>query len=311
MTPLAKLTAYVVVLGTVVGGGAAVGNAVGPIDDAADEAPAHDDAHESGADADTDAAAHEAGPTDAEHAGDEQPLPGGVLVADQGYRIEADETILAAGSAQPFTFRITGPDGAPVHGFVDDHERELHLIVVGSDLGTYAHLHPSRADDGTWSIELPALASGTYRAFADFAVADGPELTLGVDLAVPGTATFAALPAPDPTAAVADGYEVTIAGAPEAGATSEVELTVTKDGRPVTDLQPYLGAFGHLVAIRGGDLAYLHVHPVGEAVHDGSARGGPSVRFALEVPSPGDYRLFFDFSHGDEVRTAAFTVEVP
>jgi hypothetical protein len=309
MTPVAKLAAYVVVLGVVVGGGAAVGNAVGPIDDTADEPAAHDEAHDPGTEADPEAATHESGATDTEHE-DEQTRPGGVLVADQGYRLEADQTILAAGSAQLFTFRITGPNGAPVHGFVADHERELHLIVVGSDLGTYAHLHPERAADGTWGIELPALAPGTYRAFADFAVADGPELTLGVDLAVPGTATFAALPSPNPTATV-DGYEVTIAGAPEAGATSEVELTVTKDGRPVTDLEPYLGAFGHLVAIRGGDLAYLHVHPVGEAVHDGSARGGPSVRFALEVPSSGDYRLFFDFSHGDAVHTAAFTVEVP
>ena len=68
----------------------------------------------------------------------------------------------------------------------------------------------------------------------------------------------------------------------------------------MTDLQPYLGALGHLVAIRNGDLAYLHVHPLDEA--DGP--GGPQVRFALEVPTGGTYGLYFDFAHGDEVRTA-------
>ena len=69
----------------------------------------------------------------------------------------------------------------------------------------------------------------------------------------------------------------------------------------MTDLEPYLGALGHLVAIRDGDLAYLHVHPLDEA--DGA--GGPQVRFAVEVPTAGTYGLFFDFAHGGEVRTAA------
>ena len=47
------------------------------------------------------------------------------------------------------------------------------------------------------------------------------------------------------------------------GQASPVTLTVSKDGQPVTDLQPYLAAYGHLVALREGDLAYLHVHPEG------------------------------------------------
>ena len=66
--------------------------------------------------------------------------------------------------------------------------------------------------------------------------------------------------------------------------------------------EPYLGAAGHLVVIREGDLGYLHVHPL-----DGEA--GP-VRFAAEFPTPGTYRLFFDFSSGGTVRTASFTVDV-
>ena len=81
-------------------------------------------------------------------------------------------------------------------------------------------------------------------------------------------------------------------------------MTVSRDGNPVTDLDPYLGALGHLVAIRDGDLAYLHVHPLDEL--DGP--GGPTVRFAVDVPTAGTYGLYFDFSHGDTVRTAAVTV---
>ncbi len=76
-----------------------------------------------------------------------------------------------------------------------------------------------------------------------------------------------------------------------------------RDGRPVTDLQPYLGAYGHLVALREGDLAYLHVHPDG-APGDGSTQPGPDVVFEAAVPSGGDYRLFLDFRHDGVVHTA-------
>ena len=80
-------------------------------------------------------------------------------------------------------------------------------------------------------------------------------------------------------------------------------FTVTRGGRPVT-LQPYLGARGHLVALRSTDLAYLHVHPT-EA---GTSGGG--VRFATEFPTTGRYRLFVQFKHDGRVRTAAFTTNV-
>ncbi len=98
-----------------------------------------------------------------------------------------------------------------------------------------------------------------------------------------------------------DGYDVTFDGELVAGEESELTVSVSRDGVPVDDLQPYLGALGHLVAIRDGDMADLHVHPLDDA--DGP--GGPAVRFAVDVPTAGTYGLFFDFSHGDVVRTAS------
>lgn len=238
----------------------------------------------------------------------EERLPGGVLVSQAGYTIHSDDRLLSNADAggKSFRFHVIGPDGAVVQRFEARHERELHLIVAARDLGSFAHLHPSRASDGTWSVTLPRLAPGSYRAVVDFVPAGGPELKLGVDLAVPGWFDPQPLPPPATTATV-DGYEVSLSGAPTAGSSSEVALTVTRNGEPVKDLEPYLGAFGHLVALRAGDLAYLHVHPV-----EGTDRaGGPTVRFVVEVPSRGDYRLFFDFAHRGKVRTAAFTVHVP
>lgn len=295
MNPVGKLAAYGVVLGLALGGGAAIGAAVGPVDvDDVDDVV--DDDGEDG---------HGVHDPASEAAGAPDDLPGGVLLSQAGYTIEPETRQLEGSAGAPFRFRITGPGGEVVRRFEPRHERELHLIVAGTDLGSFAHLHPARASDGSWSVDLPALRPGTYRAVADFAPAGGPDLALGVDLVVAGS--YAPRPLPPATAtAVVDGYEVTLARTPMAGSSSEVVLTVTRDDEPVDDLEPYLGASGHLVAFRAGDLAYLHVHPLA----DDGAGGGPTVRFAVELPSSGEYRLFFEFAHGGVVRTAAFTIEV-
>lgn len=63
------------------------------------------------------------------------------------------------------------------------------------------------------------------------------------------------------------------------------------------NVDPYLGAMGHLVVVRWGDLAFLHVHPVGE-----------DIAFSVTYPSAGWYRLFLQYLVQGEVRTASFTV---
>ncbi len=226
-------------------------------------------------------------------------LPGGLMVADGGYRLDLAQVELAAGGRVPLRFRITGTDGEALTTYDVEHEKELHLIVVRRDFRGFQHVHPTMDDGGTWSIDV-ALTPGTWRVIADFAPEGGEGITLGADLAVAGE-VGASDPAPDDTVAEVDGYTVTVSGDLEAGDSSDVTVEVTRDGRPVTDLEPYLGAYGHLVALREGDLAYLHVHPE-------EAGPGPRVPFVAEVPSAGGYRLFFDFQHDGEVHTAAFAV---
>jgi hypothetical protein len=106
--------------------------------------------------------------------------------------------------------------------------------------------------------------------------------------------------------ASADDYTVTVEGILVPGTSSTLTLTVAKDGAPVTDLQPYLAAYGHLVALRDGDLAYLRVHPDGHP-GDGRTSPGPQITFHVEVPTAGTYGLFLDFQHQDVVRSVAFT----
>jgi hypothetical protein len=263
-----RLAAYAAVLVAVFGVGSAIGAWVGPSPDTAEaEAP--------------------------------PPVGRGVVTTEDGYRLVPASTQLDPDGG-PFRFTITGRDGEPVTELTETHEKLLHLVVVNRELTEFEHVHPALATDGTWSVELPALPGGSYRAIADFWVTDGPHLALGVDLAVAGTYTPAALPEPTATVSV-DGYDVDVVT--DAGDTGEVrvDLTVRRGGEVVTELEPYLGAFGHLIGIHTGDLAYAHVHP--EDFEDGV------VSFDAMLPSEGRYGFFFDFQHDGVVHTAHFTFD--
>lgn len=234
------------------------------------------------------------------------PAAKGLAVSQDGYTLQTVATPPGPNQRGVFAFRVLGPTGAPVTAFTSTHDKLLHLIVVRRDLAGFEHVHPVMDAAGTWRVPL-AFAPGDYRVFADFAPDGRAEpMTLGRDLAVPGPYQPVPLPAPARSATV-DGYTVTLAGALSPGQSRPVALSVTKDGRPVTDLQPYLGAYGHLVALREGDLAYLHVHPDGTP-GDGRTPSGPKIGFAAEVPTAATYRLYLDFQHQGVVRTAEFTV---
>lgn len=290
MSTTTKFAAFAVGLVTIFAVAMGIGAVVGPTD--AGTEPTGHDTHTQGAAKD-----------------DSQDLPGGLLVTDDGYTLQLEKSLVAAAPESTLRLRVLDRTGAPLTRYTTSHDTDLHLIVVRRELTAYQHVHPVLGTDGTWSVPLDLSRAGDYRVFADFVPEGGQNLTLGADLHVAGAYTPQPLPAPADTA-TADGYSVTLDGPVTPGVESTVTLSVTRDGRPVTDLQPYLGAYGHLVALRGADLAYLHVHPEGRP-GDGSTAAGPGITFALTAPSQGDYRLYLDFRHGDVVRTAEFTVTVP
>lgn len=230
------------------------------------------------------------------------PVGQGVVAAARGYRLIPAATELAP-TGGGFEFSIEDQDGRPVERFTPIHERDLHLIVVNRELTSFHHVHPTLNPAGFWSIDLPALAPGAYRAVADFQIDGGPRLALGTDLSVAGDYQPAALADPSPTSEV-DGYQVTLDTRQSDSGELTAQLSVRRDGKLVEDLQPYLGANGHLVAMRTGDLAYAHVHPVD---HDDSPPG--VVTFDAELTSAGRYGLFFDFKHAGTVHTASFTFD--
>jgi hypothetical protein len=287
----------------------AVGAQVGPIGE-----PAEATGHAGGGHSTDEAHSSERGHGDGDHTQDggqdATAVPGGLMVSEGGYTLALRESVAPAGRDREISFVIEGPDG-PVTAYDVEHEKRLHFIAVRRDFTGFQHVHPRLSDDGTWTTHLD-LTPGQWRVFADFKPAGGEALTLGSDLSVPDMSVPGRmdLVAPGETTrtATVDGYTVELTGDLVAGEHSMLKLRVTRDGRPVTDLQPYLGAYGHLVALRGGDLAYLHVHPDGEP-GDGKTESGPEVEFGAEVPSDGTYHLYLDFKHDGVVRTAQFQLD--
>ncbi|MFF6982715.1 hypothetical protein ACFZAV_34750 [Streptomyces sp. NPDC008343] len=292
-----RITAFAAALAATFGTAYGVGKGFDPVVE--DPAPARHESHSEAPSA----------PQGGGHGGGHETKPaGGLQISEGGYTLDLRTPGVTAGQRSDLSFVIRDDDGRAVTAYRREHEKELHLIVASRDLGTYRHLHPTRAADGTWSIPVELPRAGGYRVFADFTPAkkDAENLTLGADLAAAGSYEPQPLPAPNTTAKI-HGYEVRLDGALRPGKESELKLKVSRGGHPVTNLQPYLGAYGHLVALRSGDLAYLHVHPNGEP-GDGRTKPGPAISFTATAPSSGAYRLFLDFKHEGEVHTAEFTV---
>lgn len=221
----------------------------------------------------------------------------GLAVTDGRFALELAPLRLTPGEQVELRFRIRDESGATVRAFDLEHTKRMHLIVVRRDLTGFQHLHPTLGADGTWRVPLAVQAAGTYRVFADFSV-DGSPHTLADDLQADGRLVSQPLPQAGQVVST-DGFTVRLRERPtRVGAESALRFAVTRGGRAVT-VQDYLGAKGHLVVLRRGDLAYLHVHPDAD-----------TLRFDATFPSAGAYRLFLQFKVDGRVHTTAFTQEV-
>jgi hypothetical protein len=228
--------------------------------------------------------------------------PSGLGVADHGYVLLPAATRFSAGETSDFRFTIFTVDRAPVTDFGQMHGQKMQLVLVRRDMTEYQYLTPTMKPDGTWSVPVRLNEPGSYRAFATFLPGKTAEpITLGVDLESPGEVEPQAVPQPREIVDV-DGYTVMLNGTVIAGGVSRLYATVLQGEESVTDLDPYLGAHGHLVMLREGDLGFLRVRPVP------ASNAGPTISFEASVPTPGYYKIFLDFQHRGELRTAEFTV---
>jgi hypothetical protein len=232
----------------------------------------------------------------------------GLASSAGGYTFALDTAAVPAGQDTTVRFRITGKDGRAVTKFTAEQTKLMHFYAIRSDLTGFQHLHPTMAADGTWSVPVAALAGGSWRLYTTFTPAGGKGTgyVLSRPVTVPGSAAVTPLPAPTASTSV-DGYTLVLSGRPMAGMEHTLTVTVSRDGKPVTDLQPYLDTYAHLTAFHAGDLAFAHLHPTGTASGD---HGGPTMTFHAELSKSGDWRLFLQFQTAGHVHTAALTLSV-
>lgn len=345
-----KLIAFGAALAVVFGGAVLAGAAIDP-----DDPPTASDGHggaehatsapadDHGAPAADDHSAGGASSAPADHSAHDA-QPAGLAVADGAYTLRFERTHLPPSRNAPLRFRIVDARGRTVRDdFQVEHEKRLHLIVARRDTAVFRHVHPEQRADGSWTVDVDVSDAGVYRAFADFKIG-GEQHTLATDLFVPGDFRPRELPKPATTDRAVDEDDAPTAidvalDAPtiRAGRATTLRFAASVDGRPVDRLEPYLGAKGHLVALREGDLAYLHVHPTGPAPSDGDEHGADAghddagapahshgdeaaanpqqeadseATFAATFPTAGRYRLFLQVRVDGRIRTTDYTVEV-
>ena len=196
--------------------------------------------------------------------------------------------------------------------FVIQHEKLIHLLIVRSDLGVFSHEHPVISPDGVFRITYTFPTAGEYHLFGDVAPKGAGSQVLLTKLKVSGKAAlrFDVSKAERKPLSVVDDITVEFAGSQKPIGTRKTQtlmfkVTDTSSGKPVKDLQLYLGAMGHLILIHEDGVTFIHSHP-DERSEDTGKDG--TVPFLARFPKPGLYRGWSQFQRNGRVHTADFVI---
>ena len=210
--------------------------------------------------------------------------------------------------------------GAPLGKLAVEHEAPMHVIIVSYDLNYFAHVHPQAATnvDGRYTVEHTFPAKGDYAIYVEFAPAGKADEVHRFDLPVGGGGSALADLTPDLTPKQVGDYTVTIGEISDAQGKAYT-VHVEREGQPVTDLQPYLGAAAHVVTLDERTGSFGHAHAVAGAKPEAGEMDemretpeifGPDIAFQPHFTKAGLNKMWVQFEHEGEVHTVAWVVEV-
>jgi len=191
------------------------------------------------------------------------------------------------------------------------HEKLMHLLIVRDDLGYFGHEHPAASADGAFRHRVTFPTAGDYHLFFDIAPRGAGSQVLMAKLRVQGkgSARYDLTRGDRSPIKKMENMQIeldTSAGLPARRTTAIVFRLQDTAGKPITDLQPYLGAMGHLILIHQDAVTFVHSHP--DERIDGVGRDG-KVPFLVRFPKPGLYRGWSQFQRNGAVHTTDFIVE--
>ena len=220
--------------------------------------------------------------------------------------VKSEPSRPAAAAMTQLTLKIQDADGTPIRTFDILHEKLVHLIVVRDGLDEFAHLHPDVDSSGMITTQFAFPKSGKYRLFADHQSQGKPAGLATGELNVSGSddQASALVPTASPEVAIGE-FNAHIEIRSGEQETNVQFRFVDGDGKPVSDLQPYLGAMGHLVIISADGSEYVHAHPVSDAK---TAPDG-AVEFAAHFPKPGIYKAWGQVQRNGTVFTVPYVLE--
>lgn len=240
---------------------------------------------------------------------------------EREYLLELGTTPAAPRTGAPvkLRFRVGDPESREtVSGFEVVHDKRYHLFVASQDLEHLAHIHPEQQEDGAWTIEHTLPQPGYYRLYSDFLPMGGTPQIIARTLVTAGFEgdLAASLPRLQPDRELhktVGGTSIRLTLEPDAivaGRMTKLKYRLAAGGVPVTNLEPYLGAWGHTLILSEDGLEYVHAHPIEYLPPTAAApRAGPDITFDALFPRPGRYRIWTQFQRKGEVSTASFTVE--
>ncbi|MFE6647874.1 heavy metal translocating P-type ATPase [Nocardioides sp. NPDC057772] len=203
--------------------------------------------------------------------------------------------------------------GEPVSDLGRTHQAWMHVIVTSADLSWFRHLHAEPTGrPGELETDVTFPAGGTYRVDTEFRRrADIADVLDRQQLTIDGTQPPAVPLEASPRSSTVDNLTVTLEGTLVADQQGDLHFRFEdSSGKIVDDLQPYLGAAGHVVVMSADGETFVHGHAEGDELAVPGATFGPELGLHLDVPKAGLYRLWAQFRLGDgEVITVPFTVE--
>jgi hypothetical protein len=246
-------------------------------------------------------------PGGAKTAGMDMPHDHMMMGAAGQLMVKTEPAEIKPGQPTKLSMMVHDTAGAMVMSFDTIHEKKVHLIIVRDGLEFFSHVHPDLDAMGGLTTEFTFPTPGLYRLYADQKPAGKPQAVALATLTVPGTAPPKPVLTPNvPGDVTTDSLKAKIAiDKAAAGSMGRVTFALfDRTDKPITDLQPYLGAMGHLVIISEDGKDYVHAHPV-----EGAAASGP-ISFDAHFPKAGLYGGWGQFQRGGAVLTVPFVVAV-